>query len=303
LAARPERISRRGLSALVFGVIALVWGYNWVVLKQAMREAGPFEFLAWRFAVASACLFGALAALGRPLRLTHAPQVLLIGLLQTTATFALVTWALVAGAAGKSAVLNYTMPFWVVLFAWPALGERPPPAQWAALALALAGLVLLIHPGAHGGAPELLALASGVAWALGVVVTKRLQTRQRIDTLSLSAWQTLLGGAGLVALALAFPSRPMNWSPQLVFAVLYNGVLVGAVCWFLWFWALQKLDAGLASLGILSVPVLGAGFGVVLLGERLAASEWAGMAFIVAALALTGVAAGRATGRKPVRNQ
>ena len=88
------------------------------------------------------------AALRRPLRLTHAPQVLLIGLLQTTATFALVTWALVAGAAGKSAVLNYTMPFWVVLFAWPVLGERPPPVQWAAIALAFAGLALLVSPAA-----------------------------------------------------------------------------------------------------------------------------------------------------------
>ena len=35
----------RRLSALVFGVIALVWGFNWVVLKIAMREAAPFEFL------------------------------------------------------------------------------------------------------------------------------------------------------------------------------------------------------------------------------------------------------------------
>lgn len=291
-------MSRRGLSALVFGVIALVWGYNWVVLKLAMREAGPFEFLAWRFTIASACLFGALAALRRPLRLTHAPQVLLIGLLQTTATFALVTWALVAGAAGKSAVLNYTMPFWVVLFAWPVLGERPPRVQWAAIALAFAGLALLVHPGAHADLPDLLALASGVAWALGVVVTKRLQTRHRVDTLSLSAWQTLLGGAGLVALAIAFPSRPMHWSPQLVFAVVYNGVLVGAVCWFLWFWALQNLDAGLASLGVLSVPVLGAAFGVTVLGERLSRPEWAGMGLIVVALALTGAAAGRGWGRK-----
>jgi len=291
-------MSRRGLSALVFGVIALVWGYNWVVLKLAMREAGPFEFLAWRFSIASACLFGALAALGKPLRLTHAPQVLLIGLLQTTATFALVTWALVAGAVGKSAVLNYTMPFWVVLFAWPVLGERPPRAQWAAIALAFAGLALLVHPGGHAGLPELLALASGVAWALGVVATKRLQTRHRVDTLSLSAWQTLLGGAGLVALAIAFPSRPMQWSPQLVFAVVYNGVLVGAVCWFLWFWALQNLDAGLASLGVLAVPVLGAAFGVTVLGERLSPPEWAGMALIVVALGLTGVSAGRGWGRK-----
>jgi drug/metabolite transporter (DMT)-like permease len=128
------------------------------------------------------------------------------------------------------------------------------------------------------------------------VATKRLQTRERIDTLSLSAWQTLLGGLGLAALALAFPSRPMTWSPQLAFAVLYNGVLVGAVCWFLWFWALQKLDAGLASLGILSVPVLGVLFGVVLLGERPSPIEWWGIAAIVAALCVIALGALRRPG-------
>lgn len=88
----------------------------------------------------------------------------------------------------------------------------------------------------------------------------------------------------------------MAWSPQLVFAVLYNGVLVGAVCWFLWFWALQNLDAGLASLGILSVPVLGVLFGVVLLGERPSSLEWWGIAAIVAALCVIALGALRRPG-------
>ena len=287
------RTRTAALASLAF--IAIVWGYNWVVLKQAISRTAPFEFFAWRFVVASVCLFGALALRGRPLRLRHGPQVLVIGLLQTTATFALVGLALVAGAAGKSAVLNYTMPFWVVLLAWPVLGERPSPAQWSAIALALAGLLLLVQPGARPGASELLALASGIAWGVGVVFTKRLQMRERVDTLSLSAWQTLLGGAGLVVLALAFPAPRLEWTPFLVFAVLYNGVLVAAVCWFLWFWILQRLDAGLASLGILSVTVLGTLFGVTLLGERLSTVEWSGIALIVGALALSGLAARRKT--------
>jgi drug/metabolite transporter (DMT)-like permease len=273
------------LAALAF--IALVWGYNWVVMKEAMRYASPFEFLSWRFAIAMLCLFGTLVALGRPLRLTHVPAVLWIGLLQTTATFGLTTWALVSGAAGKSAVLAYTMPFWVTLFAWPLLANRPSPAQWSALGIALAGLLLLIGPALRPGVPELLALASGI------VITKRLTTRHRVDVLALSAWQTLLGGGALIALALAFPGAPTQWSPYLVFAVLFNGIVVSALCWFLWFWVLGKLDAGTASLGTLAVPVLGVLLGVLELGERPSALEWSGIALVVAALALAGVAAQR----------
>jgi len=281
----------RGAALAALTLIAVVWGYNWVVLKQALRDAGPYEFFSLRFVLASVCLFGALAATRRPMRLTHAGTVLAIGLLQTTATFALTGWALVSGAAGKSAVLCYTMPFWVILFAWPLLGERLGRAQWSALAIALCGLALLLAAGISAGLSELLALASAVAWAAGVVITKQLQTRHRVDTLALSAWQSVLGGAGLILLAFLFPSRPTQWTPNLVFALLYNGVLVSAVCWYLWFWVLARLDAGMASFGILAVPVLGVVFGVLELGERPRVLEWTGIGLIVIALALTALAA------------
>ncbi len=286
---------RHGAALAALAAISLVWGFNWVVMKIGVRHADPFEFLAWRFAVSAACLFGAAAVLGRPMRLAHAPQILLIGFLQTTATFALATWALKSGAVGKTAVLNYTMPFWVTLFAWPLLGERPSAAQGVALGVGLAGLLLLIHPAGAPGLPELLALASGIAWGLGVVVTKRLQLRARIDTLALIAWQVLFGGTLLVALALVFPGEPARWNAELVFAIAYNGVLVSALGWFLWFWALARLDAGLASFGILAVPVLGALFSAALLSERPSALEWVGMALIVVALGL----ATRAAIRRP----
>jgi drug/metabolite transporter (DMT)-like permease len=286
-------VNRRqhGLAAAVLAAISLVWGFNWVVLKVGVQYADPFEFLAWRFALAAACLFGAAAILGRPMRLTHVREILVVGLLQTTATFALATWALKSGAVGKTAVLNYTMPFWVTLLAWPVLGERPSPAQGVALAVGALGLFLLLQPIGTPGVPELLAVASGIAWGLGVVVTKRLQSRTRIDTLSLIAWQVLFGGAALALLAFAFPGRSADWNRELVFALVYNGVLVSALGWFLWFWALARLEAGLASFGILAVPVLGALFSALLLGERPSATEWSGMTLIVLALALAARAA------------
>jgi drug/metabolite transporter (DMT)-like permease len=69
-------LSRRqhGLAAAVLAAISLVWGFNWVVLKIGVRHADPFEFLAWRFALAAACLFGAAALLGRPMRLACSAQ-------------------------------------------------------------------------------------------------------------------------------------------------------------------------------------------------------------------------------------
>jgi drug/metabolite transporter (DMT)-like permease len=282
---------QRGLAVAVLAAVSVVWGFNWVVLKVGVGHADPFEFLAWRFAIAATCLFGVAALLRRPVRLVHAREVILVGLLQTTATFGLATWALVSGAVGKTAVLNYTMPFWVTLIAWPLLGERPSASQGVALAVGALGVFLLVQPIGAPGAPELLALVSGFAWGLGVVVTKRLQSRTGIDTLSLIAWQVLFGGAALALLAVAFPGKPADWNRELAFALLYNGILVSALGWFLWFWVLARLEAGLASFGILAVPVLGAVFSALLLGERPSLAEWSGMALIVAALGLAARAA------------
>jgi len=277
---------------LALALIALGWGYNWVVMKEALRYAGPFEFLAWRFALAGALLLGLLVAMKRPLAPPFPREVFLIGLLQTACNFGFVAWALLTGAAGKSSVLTYTMPFWVVVFAWLALRERPTTLQWAAMVPALAGIALLVGGGGDALAAW-LALTAGITWAVGVVIAKRLQTRERVDAVAVSAWQTIFGGAILVALALVFPSRETEWTAYFVFALLYNAVLVSAVCWVLWFWVLARLQAGLASLAVLAVPVVGMLAGVIELGERPTGMEWTGMALVIAALALVALAAGR----------
>ncbi|MBF6570111.1 MAG: EamA family transporter [Candidatus Binataceae bacterium] len=271
-------------------LVALVWGYNWVVMKRALQYVAPFPFLAVRLLIAAACLFALLAALRRPMRIGHWPQVTAIGLVHTAATFALMLFALKFGAAGKTAVLSYAMPFFVTVFAWPILGERPRKAHWLAIFVALAGLVLLFNPSARPGLSELLALASGVTWAAGVVITKRLQVRHHVDTLALSAWQMFVAGVAMLALMWAFPGRPWIWTPYVVFALAFNALVVSALSWVLWFWILGQLEAGVASLGTMVVPGVGLLAGAMELHERLGTIEWSGIMLIFAALAVTGIA-------------
>ena len=65
---------------------------------------------------------------------------------QTTLNFGATTMALAGGGAGRTSVLVFTMPFWTLLLAWPVLHERVRGAQWLAIALAFAGLVLVVEP-------------------------------------------------------------------------------------------------------------------------------------------------------------
>jgi drug/metabolite transporter (DMT)-like permease len=285
------------VAALV--LIALIWGYNWVVMKRVLAYVAPFPFLAARLLIAAVILFGLLIALQRPIRMGHTPQVVAIGLIHTAATFALMMFALMSGAAGKSAVLSFGMPFFVMLLAWPILGERPRRVHWLAIAVAMCGLGLLFNPIARPGLAEVLAVASGITWAAGIVITRRLQLRYRVDTLALSAWQMLVGGVAMFMLGVSFPGQPWTWTPYVVFAVGFNAIVVSALSWVLWFWVLARLASGIASLATLATPLIGVLAGALELGERPSTIEWAGMGIIFAALTIVALIALRGQ-RRPL---
>jgi len=293
--AREFNVSRRDagwMTAAAVAAFSLIWGYNWVVMKRALAFAGPFEFAALRHVLGTAALFAVLLFSGRPLTPLAPGRTALLGLLQTGLFGALVMAALAAGGAGRSAILTYTMPFWTLAIARVALGERIRRRQWPAVLAALAGLTLVFAGGRPGGSPTggVLATLAGLAWAASAVLAKSMRERIEFDSLSLTAWQMLVGSIALVALALAVPERPIEWSPYLVFALAYNAVLATATAWLLWIWVLHRLTAGIAGLASLSVPVIGAAASAVELGERPGTIELAGMLLILAGLALLSVA-------------
>jgi drug/metabolite transporter (DMT)-like permease len=121
--------------AAALGALTAIWGYNWVVIKIALVDSPAMSFSALRAGLSAVALFAVLIAMRQPLRPARGKPLIVLGLLQTTGFVGLVSLALVDGAAGKNAVLAYTMPFWTLLLAGPLLGERVRGAQWVAVAL------------------------------------------------------------------------------------------------------------------------------------------------------------------------
>lgn len=274
-------------SALIaLAILSLVWGFNWIVMKSVLAFVGPLTFSAMRYVFGTIVLFVVLALRGEDLAPTPWRDTLLIGLAQTAGFQVLVQLALVAGGAGKTALLAYTMPFWVIPLAWATLGDRPSARQWLYIAIAAVGLVLVLKPwNARVGHPSaLLALGGGMCWAFGTVLAKRLFLAAPISPLRLTAWQMLYGTAFLVALALSLHERSTVWSPQLIGALVYNGVLSSGLAWALWLFVVQRLPANAAGLASLVTPLIGIGFAWVILGERPDAYESVGIAVIGAAL-------------------
>lgn len=257
-------------------------------MKEALRFADPFDFSALCTIRGAPLMFAAMLWLRKPFRLRSPGRTLVFGLFQTTAFNAFAAWALVSGAAGKTAVLVYTFPFWTLLFAWPLLGERIRGLQWPAAGLAAAGLVLVLEPWHLGGtlASKLLALATAVAWAISAVLAKKWRAELEPDLLALNAWQMLMGGIVLTAITLVMPSRPVEWTPYFWVMLIYCTVFGTVAGWLLWLFILQRLPASIAGLSIMAVPALGVLASRVQLGERPGGVEFTGMLLIGASLAL-----------------
>ena len=142
-------------------------------------------------------------------------------------------------------------------------GERPRPAEWIGLAIALGGLVVLTLPGLTAPDPLGAALmaVSGIGWGVysmrgrGIANPLRATAGNFVRTLPLAAICSLL----------AFSSFEV--SPSGVLLACASGAIASGIGYSLWYAALRNLSATRAAIVQLSVPVLAAAAGIAVLGE------------------------------------
>ena len=270
-------------------LLTLIWGYNWIVMKLAVQYSSPFQFAAIRTLLGALVLFVVMFLTKRSLKLQEFPTMLLLGILQTCGFTGLLIWALVDGGAGKTAVLAYTMPFWLMLLAWPILGERVQGWQWLAVVFALFGVVLIFDP-LHikaDGFSMFLAICSAISWAISAIVSKKLhQKLPNLDLLNLTAWPLLLGSLPIVLLAFVLPAPPIQWTATFYSCILFSVFLSGSLAWVLWIYALQILPAGVASMASMLAPVIGVLSAWVQLDEVPKTHELVGMLLIALSLVI-----------------
>lgn len=288
----PQPSSRnRWLLPLALVALTLIWGYSWVLAKQALAYAAPFSFAAQRSLLAALALLLIVKFTGRPFRVAAPLPTLAIGLVQVTGFMALSTWALVEGGPGKTAVLVFTMPIWTLLMAWPVLGERVRGMQWLAAISTLTGMILIIEPWAlHTSLfSKFLGVTAALCWAIGTVLIKRLRAAQPVNLLSLTAWQMLLGAVPLALVAGVIPEHATNWAGAYIGILAFMSLVTTALCWWLWIVILDRVPAWEASLSVLGVPVVAIASSRWMMGEEFRGAELAGIVLIACGLAVLSV--------------
>ena len=280
-------MSNRTGPIAALGLLSLIWGYNWVVMKVGLKDCPPLLFASLRVLGGALVLLPLLRLFGRPISPPPLAYVVPLGLFQSTGFVGCTLWALESGAAGKTAVLVYMMPLWLLLMAWPFLGERIRGWQWPAMGLAFLGLFLILDP--EGSASPLrgtlLAVLSGIFWAVSAIWQKK-KSPPGSDLLTVTTWQMIFGGLGLLILAIALDPLTLRWSTSLVGALLYNALPGNALAWLLWAYALRHLPSGVAGMGTLLAPLVGVLASWGQLGEKPGEQESWGMILIFLALFL-----------------
>jgi drug/metabolite transporter (DMT)-like permease len=256
---------------------SLVWGVSFVVARVALAELSPLALALLRYA-AAALLFGPAALIyawrGKTPAWRDLPLLAGLGLAAVAAYFWIQFTALSLTSAVNVALLVATAPVLTALLGRWWLREELSPARRAGIALGIAGAFLVITGGRMtlGASPAdllggLLALTNAALWALYTVCGRRLVARH--PPLLVTAYVGLFGLAFLAPAAFASGGYPplASLSGRTWAAVMFLGLLCSGVGYFLWYWALSRMEAARAAAFMYLNPLVTALAGWVMLGE------------------------------------
>jgi len=292
----------RGL--LLLATVVLAWGLTWPVNKVILASLSPIWTVAVRSAIGTSALFALSIALGRlslPPR-ADAPVVLSLALLHMVGFGVLGSVGLELVPTGRSVLLAYTTPLWVMPGASLFLGERLTARRLIGVVVGLIGLGVLFNPlafdwtsrGAVIGNGAMLAAA--FFWAASILHLRA--HRWRSAPFDLLPWQSLLATVVVTAIALAVDGVPtVEWHPTLIAMLLYAGVPGTALAYWAMAMAGKSLPAVTTALGLLATPVVSVVVATVWLGEPLTPTL-----VIAIVLILGGVALGTITSSPPPRS-
>ncbi|HLS67945.1 MAG TPA: DMT family transporter [Kiloniellales bacterium] len=285
------------LAYLLFGATILIWGTNWPIMKVGLTFIPPFWFAFLRVGLGCLTLFTALLVTGRlrwPAR-GDLPVVFSVGWLQIAAFLVIINLAVPAVGAGRSSILAYTTPLWVVPGAILFLGERLLKLKFLGLLFGMLGIVILFNPLAFDWADpaqrqgNLLLMLAALAWAAAIL---HIRSRRWLGSpLELAPWQLLVALPPLLLGALLLDPP---WTPPLrgdvALILLHNGVLATGFAYWAAFTVTRSLPAISTSLGFLGVPLVGVASAALALGEPVTASVVAGLLAILLGVALVNFA-------------
>ena len=287
--AEPKQGSARASTAVLLVLVVLILGFNWPILATGLRSLSPVWLSALRLLGGLVVVMVITAATGdlrRPRR-DDRPIIWSIGIGKLALNYLMVFTALQIVPPGRSSVLAWTSPLWTAPLAFVVLGERMTRARWMGLGLGAAGLFFLFEPWVLDWSNgeiilgHILLLGAAILNA-ATLVHIRHHGGSRGTAMQLIPWQMLTGAVPITAAAFLVEGWPqIDWTPQLIAIVAYEGALAAAFTLWAQQVILRRMSATSANLILMAVPVVGLLSSAVLVDDPLTIGAVVGLVLIM----------------------
>ncbi|MFA5889651.1 MAG: DMT family transporter [Actinomycetota bacterium] len=258
--------------------ISAVWGSTFVLVKDAVERIPPFQYLALRFACATAALaiFGAF----RGLRRTEATAGVAIGI-ALFGGYALQTVGLQYTSASNAGFITGLFVVITPLLGAVILRRLPSKASAAGVILATAGLVLLAMPsGMRLGGGDALEVLCAISFAVHILLLARLAPGR--SALRIAGVQIATTAAASAIWSIGAERAPLPGADGTVwFAIAATGLLASALGFVVQTRAQQIIPPTRTAVILTAEPVFAGIFGFLIAGDRLGVRGYAGAALIV----------------------
>ena len=292
MAESGRRLTRPAIY-LLLATVVVVLGLNWPVMATSIKSIPPIWMGVFRVAGAAVVVITIAAVQGKwsvpPKR--DLPMIVSLAVFRLAAVFVLVFTALEMVPPGRSSVVVWTTSLWTVPIAAIFIGERMSGRRWVGLALGIAGVVVLFEPWgldweepgvALGHALLILAAITNAATAVHIR-----GHRWTITPLEAIPWQLLGAAVPLIILGLIVEGVPViDWTPQLVWVVLYQGMLATGIAFWAQIVILRNFSAVSTNLTLMAVPVVGVVSSAILLGEEVTTALAIGLILVIIGVAI-----------------
>lgn len=290
----------RGIASpyLLLSLCSLFWSLNWVIGKALVGTVSPLmlTFVRWSIAVAAMMPFALPQVLAHgPLVRRHWKTIAWLGFWGTGLHNAFAYVGLHYTTATNGVILNSAIPVLIILCGW--IVYRDTITRWQALgvAVSLAGVLAVLTGGDPGvlarlslNRGDLIVLAGMVFWAVYTVYL-----REKPAGLPPLALLACCGAVGVVLLAplaameLVVLGGHFDPTPAAFAALLYIGIFPSFVGYVFWNRGVAEVGPNVAGLFVHLMPAFGCLLAWLFLGESLRLFHLAGIALILAGIALT----------------
>jgi drug/metabolite transporter (DMT)-like permease len=254
-------------------LLAALWGGNVVAIKIGLRGIPPLAAAGIRFCIALplVALWARLRSVSVKPRAGEIFPLLVIALLFTF-QIAVLNWGTRLTLAGRATVILHTYPVFVAFLAHFMIpGERLSWYRLVGVILAFAGIVAVFWEKLALGTGETVPgdlLCLGSAFLLGLLNVLLKRYLQTIDEARVLVWEMIIGVPLFFALHLLFDrGSAFTFSPDVVTALLYQGVIVGVFCFLIWLSILKRHSPSRLTVLFFTAPLWGLLASYLLLGE------------------------------------